>query len=60
MMSRDMSGRFAPIYSSLIVKPGKPGPGGIDVYAFIEKSGYLTRCWRWPSGRARIRSWRAA
>ena len=28
MMSRDMSGRFGPIYSSMIVKPGVPGPGG--------------------------------
>ena len=41
MMSRDMSGRFAPIYSALIEKPGTPGPGGTKVYAFTEKSGYL-------------------
>ncbi|WP_027170442.1 hypothetical protein [Mesorhizobium sp. WSM3224] len=41
MMSRDMSGRFAPIYSALIEKPGTPGPGGTMVYAFTEKSGYL-------------------
>ncbi|TPJ75552.1 hypothetical protein [Mesorhizobium sp. B2-6-2] len=41
MMSRDMSGRFAPIYSALIEKPGTPGPGGTTVYAFSEKSGYL-------------------
>ena len=41
MMSRDMSGRFAPIYSALIEKPGTPGPGGTTVYAFTEKSGYL-------------------
>ncbi|TPN29031.1 hypothetical protein FKO01_19900 [Mesorhizobium sp. B2-3-3] len=41
MMSRDMSGRFAPIYSALIVKPGIPGPGGTTVYGFNEKSGYL-------------------
>ncbi|MGX5803538.1 hypothetical protein ACWGS9_20145 [Bradyrhizobium sp. Arg314] len=41
MMSRDMSGRFAPIYSALIEKPGTPGPGGTTVYAFAEKSGYL-------------------
>src|SRR5437764_11447277 len=27
MMSRDMSGRFAPIYSALITKPGIAGPG---------------------------------
>jgi hypothetical protein len=41
MMSRDMSGRFAPIYSALIVQPGKPGPGGTTLYDFSEKSGYL-------------------
>ncbi|MER8391166.1 hypothetical protein NKH10_04560 [Mesorhizobium sp. M1340] len=41
MMSRDMSGRFAPIYSALIAKPGTPGPGGARLYAFSEKSGYL-------------------
>jgi len=41
MMSRDMSGRFAPIYSALIVQPGIPGPGGTTVYGFNEKSGYL-------------------
>ncbi|KQZ78236.1 hypothetical protein ASD64_12895 [Mesorhizobium sp. Root157] len=41
MMSRDMSGRFAPIYSALIVRPGKPGPGGTTLYDFTDKSGYL-------------------
>ncbi|MDX8480965.1 hypothetical protein RFN28_21260 [Mesorhizobium sp. VK24D] len=41
MMSRDMSGRFTPIYSALIVKPGRPGPGGTTLYGFTEKSGYL-------------------
>ena len=41
MMSRDMSGRFAPIYSALITQPGAPGPGGTTLYAFTEKSGYL-------------------
>lgn len=41
MMSRDMSGRFAPIYSSMIVQPGTPGPGGVTLHAFTEKSGYL-------------------
>lgn len=40
-MSRDMSGRLAPIYNALISKPGVPGPGGITFYAFKEKSGYL-------------------
>ncbi len=41
IMSRDMSGRFAPIYSSLIVSPGKPGPAGIMYHEFPENSGYL-------------------
>ena len=41
MMSRDMSGRFAPIYSALIVQPGTAGPGGTTVYTFNEKSGYV-------------------
>lgn len=41
MMSRDMSGRFAPIYSALITQPGSPGPGGTTLYAFKEKTGYL-------------------
>ncbi|PBB79442.1 hypothetical protein CK218_18965 [Mesorhizobium sp. WSM3879] len=41
MMSRDMSGRFAPIYSALIVTPGTPGPAGTRLYGFTEKSGYL-------------------
>lgn len=41
MMSRDMSGRFAPIYSALIIRPGEPGPGGTTLYDFTEKSGYL-------------------
>ena len=41
MMSRDMSGRFAPIYSALIAQPGTAGPGGTTLYRFTEKSGYL-------------------
>ena len=40
-MSRDMSGRFEPIYSQLIEKQGAPGPAGTTVYKFIRKSGYL-------------------
>jgi hypothetical protein len=41
MMSRDMSGRFDPIYRSLIVQPGVPGQGGTTLYGFSEKSGYM-------------------
>ncbi len=40
-MSRDMSGRFDPIYRSLIVEPGVAGQGGVTLYDFTEKSGYL-------------------
>lgn len=40
-MSRDMSGRFQPIYSRLIEKPGTPGPGGTTIYQFSRSSGYL-------------------
>ncbi|PLP61078.1 hypothetical protein CYK37_01935 [Mesorhizobium loti] len=40
-MSRDMSGRYAPIYSSLIMQPGMPGPADTTIYGFTEKSGYL-------------------
>ena len=41
MMSRDMSGRFDPIYSSLIEAPGKPGPAGVTTYTFKPVSGYM-------------------
>lgn len=41
MMSRDMSGRFEPIYSSLITRPGVPGANGITTYRFTPVSGYL-------------------
>ncbi|RCS22004.1 hypothetical protein DUT91_20915 [Phyllobacterium salinisoli] len=40
-MSRDMSGRYPPIYSALIEQPGKPGPGGLTVYSFRQTSGYI-------------------
>ncbi|MBX3582653.1 MAG: hypothetical protein KF810_12215 [Rhizobiaceae bacterium] len=41
MMSRDMSGRLQPIYSSMIIEPGQTGPAGTRIYEFNEKSGYL-------------------
>lgn len=41
IMSRDMSGRFEPIYKALIVRPGVPGPAATRVYGFDPKSGYL-------------------
>jgi hypothetical protein len=40
-MSRDMSGRFEPIYRALIDEPGRPGPAGLTVYDFAQKSGYV-------------------
>lgn len=40
-MSRDMSGRFEPIYRELIQEPGIPGTDGLTHYGFSEKSGYL-------------------
>lgn len=40
-MSRDMSGRFAPIYNALIEKPGTPADNGLTLYGFIAKSGYM-------------------
>lgn len=41
MMSRDMSGRLEPIYRALIEPAGQPGPAGLSLHAFAEKSGYL-------------------
>jgi hypothetical protein len=41
MMSRDMGGRFEPIYRSMIRQPGEPGPAGLTLYEFDAKSGYV-------------------
>lgn len=41
MMSRDMSGRFEPIYRSLIEEPGRTLSAGLVEYDFSEKSGYI-------------------
>jgi hypothetical protein len=41
VMSRDMSGRFEPIYRALIEKEGIDAGGGIALYDFSEHSGYL-------------------
>lgn len=40
MMSRDMSGRFDPIYSKIIARPSAAGPAGVFIYEFTEQSGY--------------------
>jgi hypothetical protein len=39
-MSRDMSGRFEPVYRSLIVEPGVPGEAGTTLYQFKPDTGY--------------------
>jgi hypothetical protein len=41
VMSRDMSGRFDPIYKFLIEGAGEPGPGGLTRYVLPAKAGYL-------------------
>lgn len=41
IMSRDMSGRFEPIYAALIEPAGTPGPAGVTRYGFKPQSGYL-------------------
>jgi hypothetical protein len=40
-MSRDMSGRFGPVYSSLISEPGSAGENGITFYNFKSDTGYM-------------------
>lgn len=40
LMSRDMSGRFEPIYDDLIEKQGQSGPADLTIYSFTAKSGY--------------------
>ncbi|ERM02834.1 hypothetical protein Q644_14605, partial [Brucella intermedia 229E] len=39
-MSRDMSGRYLPIYAELIESDGKAAPGNLTVHRFLENSGY--------------------
>lgn len=39
-MSRDMSGRWEPIYRGLVSATGKAGPAGIVLHDFTAKSGY--------------------
>ena len=41
MTSRDMSGRYAPIYSSLVLGDSTPGPGGLEIHGFKPDSGYV-------------------
>lgn len=41
IMSRDMSGRFEPIYRFLIQTPGIAGPAGIAFHEFQQKTGYM-------------------
>lgn len=41
MMSRDMSGRFEPIYRPLLDGAGRRGPAGLTVHDFADRSGYV-------------------
>jgi hypothetical protein len=40
IMSRDMSGRYEPIYKRLFTDVERPGPGGLTIHEFDPKSGY--------------------
>jgi hypothetical protein len=40
-MSRDMSGRFEPIYRSVVAEPGVAGENGMTLYGFKPETGYL-------------------
>jgi hypothetical protein len=40
-MSQDMSGRFQPIYRSLIAEPGNPAGNGMTLYKFKPETGYV-------------------
>jgi hypothetical protein len=40
-MSRDMGGRFEPIYRSIIAEPGMAGENGMTLYGFKPDTGYL-------------------
>jgi hypothetical protein len=42
MISRDMSGRFDPIYRSLIIYPGREGPAGVRLFPFKPNTGYAS------------------
>jgi hypothetical protein len=55
IMSRDMSGRLEPIYAPMLKRPGKPGPGGVTLYADI-----WTRSWPSPPAGPANPSLRAA
>lgn len=41
-MSRDMSGRYEPIYRELIEPIGRPGPAKLTLHDFSAKSGYMS------------------
>lgn len=41
LMSRDMSGRYFPIYTSLVDRAPTPGPAGLDIRPFLPNAGYL-------------------
>ncbi len=39
-MSRDMSGRYLPIYAQLIEPQGRPGPAGLTLHDFTDRTAY--------------------
>lgn len=41
VMSRDMSGRFEPIYSKIVEFPARSGPAGLSIHRLKENSGYI-------------------
>jgi hypothetical protein len=41
IMSRDMSGRYGPIYRELVSPAGHAGPAGLTIFDFTEESGYV-------------------
>lgn len=40
VMTRDMSGRYEPIYRSLIEETGRKGPGGLSIHRFRPGNGF--------------------
>ena len=54
IMSRDMSGRFEPIYRQLIVPQGKPGPAGVilRVPPMVRWPGSMSAGWPLVRGKS--------
>lgn len=52
LMSRDMSGRYEPIYRKLVDPAGTHGPAGVTFYRFKDKVGYLDEVLAVAKGQA--------